>query len=254
MILIPDNILTQYDATLLKRSVPATCHASYKKWLRYYLDFCGKYTVPDSKSDRVRLFIDKLRDKKQTPEQQKQAAHAVALYFESRQKAGDPARRHPVTQKHVAPVHQKRPSPEGSGGGPVSFVQSSDWEKVHVDLSAEIKTRHYSPKTLKAYALWTRQFQRFLRNRPPQELSSVEVKEYLPHLAVQGKVSAATQNQAVTARLFLFRQVLKQDFGDHRDMPRARRTRYLPVVLARQEIEAVLKHLSPPSDLVVKRL
>jgi len=76
MILIPDNILTQYDAILLKRSVPATCHASYKKWLRYYLDFCGKYMVPDSKSDRVRLFIDKLWDKKQTPEQQKQAAHA----------------------------------------------------------------------------------------------------------------------------------------------------------------------------------
>ena len=79
MILIPDNILTQYDAILLKRSVPATCHASYKKWLRYYLDFCGKYMVPDSKSDRVRLFIDKLWDKKQTPEQQKQAAHAVKV-------------------------------------------------------------------------------------------------------------------------------------------------------------------------------
>src|SRR5712692_5030145 len=254
MILIPDNILTQYDAILLKRSVPATCHASYKKWLRYYWDFCGKYPVPDSKSDRVRLFIDKLRDKKQTPEQQKQAAHAVALYCESLQKAGDPARRHPVTEKHVAPVHQKRPSPEGSGGGPVSFVQSSDWEKVHVDLSAEIKTRHYSPKTLKAYALWTRQFQRFLRYRPPQEVSSVEVKEYLPHLAVQGKVSAATQNQAFNARLFLFRHLFIKDCGDHRDIPRARRTRYLPVVLARQGIEDALKHLSPPSDLVIKRL
>ncbi|MBI3801891.1 MAG: integron integrase [Deltaproteobacteria bacterium] len=254
MILIPDNILTQYDATLLKRSVPATCHASYKKWLRYYLDFCGKYTVPDSKSDRVRLFIDKLRDKKQTPAQQKQAAHAVALYCESLQKAGDPAPRHPVMQKHVAPVHQKRPSPEGSGGGPVSFVQSSDWEKVHVDLSAEIKTRHYSPKTLKAYALWTRQFQRFLRNRPPQELSSVEVKEYLTHLAVTCKVSASTQNQAFNALRFLFRHVLQKDFGAHRDIPRARRTRYIPVVLSRQEIEAVLKHLSPPYDLAVKLL
>jgi site-specific recombinase XerD len=133
-------------------------------------------------------------------------------------------------------------------------VQSSDWEKVHVDLSAEIKTRHYSPKTLKAYALWTRQFQRFLRNRPPQELSSVEVKEYLTYLAVKCKVSASTQNQAFNALLFLFRHVLKKDFGDHRDIPRAKRTKYIPVVLARQEIEAVLKHLSPPYDLVVKLL
>jgi len=52
----------------------------------------------------------------------------------------------------------------------------------------------------------------------------------------------------------LFRHVLKRDFGDHRDIPRARRTRYIPVVLSRQEIEAVLRHLSPPYDLVVKLL
>ncbi len=291
MLLIPDHILTQYDATLLKRSIPALQHAVYKKWLRYYLDFCGKYPVPDSKAERVRLFIDKLREKKQTSEQQKQAAHAVALYFELLQQAGEPAPRPPVTEKLVAPVPQKRlsledagggpvslqqagePAPrppvteklvapvpqkrlslEDAGGGPVSLVQSSGWEKVHGDLAAEIKTRHYSPKTLKAYALWTRQFQRFLRSRPPQELSSVEVKAYLTYLAVKCNVSASTQNQAFNALLFLFRHVLKQDFGDHRDIPRARRTKYIPVVLARQEIDAVLKHLSPPYDLVVKLL
>jgi integron integrase len=85
-------------------------------------------------------------------------------------------------------------------------------------------------------------------------LSAAEVKAYLTHLAVKRKVSASTQNQAFTALLFLFRQVLKKEFGDHRDIPRARRTKYLPVVLSRQEIEAVLKQLSPPYDLVVKLL
>lgn len=155
----------------------------------------------------MRLFMDKLREKEQTSEQQKQAAHAVALYCELLQQAGEPAPRHPVTEKPVAPVPQKRLSLEDAGGGPVSLVQSFGWEKVHGDLAAEIKTRHYSSKTLNAYALWTRQFQRFLRSRPSQELSSVEVKAYLTYLAVKCNVSTSTQNQAFHALLFLFRHV-----------------------------------------------
>src|SRR4030067_3418897 len=82
MQLIPSDIWEQYSAVLKKRAVPVTLHADYRKWLRYYLDFRGKYTLPDSKSEQVRLFIQKLREKKQTPEQQKQAAHALSLYFE----------------------------------------------------------------------------------------------------------------------------------------------------------------------------
>jgi hypothetical protein len=76
MLNIPDNILVQYEA-VLREKVPAVyLHGYYKKWLRYFLDFCGKYSVPDSTSDQVRLFIEKLREKKQTPEQQEQAVHA----------------------------------------------------------------------------------------------------------------------------------------------------------------------------------
>jgi hypothetical protein len=74
--------LTQFEAVLKKRAVPVARHADYRKWLRYYLDFRGKYTLPDSKSEHVRLFIEKLQKKNQTHEQQKQAAHALYLYFE----------------------------------------------------------------------------------------------------------------------------------------------------------------------------
>jgi integron integrase len=67
-------------------------------------------------------------------------------------------------------------------------------------------------------------------------------------------VSASTQNQAFNSLLFLFRHALKRDFGDHKDVPRAKRSSYIPVVLTRQEIDAVLQHLKPPYDLVVKLL
>lgn len=83
MISISPDILAQYDAVLNKRAIPLSRHSDYKKWLRYYLDYCEKYPVPDSKSERVRLFVEKLREKKQSGEQQNQAAHAVSLYFET---------------------------------------------------------------------------------------------------------------------------------------------------------------------------
>jgi len=75
--------LTQFEAVLKKRAVPAARHADYKKWLLYYLDFRSKYTLPDSKSEHVRLFVEKLKKKNQMPEQQKHAAHAISLFFES---------------------------------------------------------------------------------------------------------------------------------------------------------------------------
>lgn len=82
MITIPDDILVQHEVALKKGAIAASRQAEYRKWLRYYLDFCAKYQPPDSESERVRLFIEKLRKKKQTPELQQQAAHAVSLYFE----------------------------------------------------------------------------------------------------------------------------------------------------------------------------
>jgi integrase len=131
---------------------------------------------------------------------------------------------------------------------------SPAWDKVISDLSNEIKTRHYSRKTLKAYAEWIRKFQYFLHNKLPEELSEADVKAFLTYLAVECKVAASTQNLAFNSLLFLYRHILKKDFGDHKDVPRAKKSKYIPVVLSRREIDAVLKHLSYPYALVVKML
>lgn len=131
---------------------------------------------------------------------------------------------------------------------------SPDWDKVIDGLATEIKTRHYSRKTLKAYADWSRKFQSFLKNKFPSELSATDVKTYLTHLAVNCNVSSSTQNQAFNAILFLYRHVLKKDFGDHSDIPRAKKSKDIPVVLSRKEIDGVIKFLGYPYDLVVKLL
>ena len=295
---IPDDIGEQYSAVLKKRTVPVSRHADYRKWLRYYLDFHSKYPLPDSRSEHVRLFIQKLREKKQTPEQQKQAAHALSLYFEILRKMDNetpPAQINtekavkatsPSTHPPTPPLLRENLSnnlsraeattrsslhavsgdlgensvPTPSAGKRynewrcLEKSRSPAWDKIIDDLAAEIKTRHYSRKTLKAYADWSRKFQSYLRNKPPDELSATDVKVYITYLAVNCKVSASTQNQAFNALLFLFRHILKKDFGDHKDIPRAKKSKYIPVVLSRKEIDAVLKKLGHPYALAVKLL
>lgn len=78
----PTTLFTEYVTHLKNRKIPPARFSEYKKWLRYYLDFCAKYQVPDIRSEQVRLFCEKLMSKKQTEAQRKQAAHAVSLYFE----------------------------------------------------------------------------------------------------------------------------------------------------------------------------
>ncbi len=253
---IPSDILTQFEAILIKKVSPVSLRADYKKWLRYYFDFLSKYPLPDSRPEQVRLFIQKLREKKQTPVQQKQAAHALSLYFESLQKIDNktpPAQIN--TEKIVmATTPSKLSSSRYNKWRCFEKTGSPAWDKIIDNLAAEIKMRHYSRKTLKAYADWTRKFQGFLHDKLPDELSDTDVKAYLTYLAVKCKVAASTQNQAFNAILFLYRHILKKDFGDHKDIPRAKKSKYIPVVLSRREIDAVLKHLSHPYDLAVQLL
>ncbi|MBF8276983.1 MAG: integron integrase [Candidatus Brocadiaceae bacterium] len=74
MLTIPDNILTSFEAILNKRAVAPAQRADDKKWLRYFLDFCARHTVTAARLDYMRSFIDKLREKRQTPAHQEQAA------------------------------------------------------------------------------------------------------------------------------------------------------------------------------------
>jgi hypothetical protein len=79
---VPISILNSFETILEDRRIPTAQRANYRKWLRYFWDFCAKYPVPEARSDQVRLFTDKLREKKQTPFQQNQEAHAISLYFQ----------------------------------------------------------------------------------------------------------------------------------------------------------------------------
>lgn len=240
--------------------MPLGSFGDYRKWLRYYFDFSSKYPESRGRSEQVRKFLEKLRDKNQSEAQRRQAAHAISLYFEM-QREEEPPQCNEIPssppQRSTCIVPQSPPRQRKSYYSEAGYQEKSDspeWDEVLGKLAAEIKVRHYSRKTLKTYALWSRKFQRFLKNKPPQELSTADVKEYLTYLAVKCNVAASTQNQAFNSLLFLFRHGLKREFGELRDVPRAKKSLYVPVVLSREEIDAILKHLSHPFSLVVNLL
>ena len=106
-----------------------------------------------------------------------------------------------------------------------------------------LRLRHYSRRTEEAYVAWVRRYVRYHGMRNPAELGADEVGRFLSHLAVQGNVSAATQNQALAALLFLYHDVLGIRLDAVVPSVRAKERRRMPVVLTRREVEAVLKRM-----------
>ncbi|RPI50173.1 MAG: integron integrase [Acidobacteria bacterium] len=117
-----------------------------------------------------------------------------------------------------------------------------------------IRVRHYSRRTEEVYVTWIRRFIGFHSMRHPREMGAAEVRAFLGWLAVRRRVSASTQNQALSAVLFLYRGVLQVDLGDVGQVPRARTPVRVPVVLTAAEVRAVFAHLSGVPWLVVALL
>ncbi len=110
-------------------------------------------------------------------------------------------------------------------------------------VHSAVRTRHYSRRTEKAYLGWIVRFISFNRGRDPRELGADQVKEFLSRLAVNGNVAASTQNQAFSALLFLYRDVLGAKLQGLETTERAKRPERLPQVLSAGEVRAVLSHL-----------
>ena len=106
-----------------------------------------------------------------------------------------------------------------------------------------IRTKHYSIQTEEAYVQWIRRFILFHNKRHPKDMGAKEVGQVLSDLAVTRQVAASTQNQALSALLFLYRQVLGVELPWLDDVVRAKRPLHLPVVLTRDEVRAVPQRL-----------
>ncbi|MCA9469270.1 MAG: integron integrase, partial [Nitrospira sp.] len=127
---------------------------------------------------------------------------------------------------------------------------SSVLAPVLVDLRVALQARHYSKRTEQAYGHWVATFLHFHQGRQPAEMAEPEINAFLTHLAVKEKVSASTQNQALAALLFLYRQVIGRNVGDLGEVIRARKPERLPVVMTREEVKVVLGNLTGEKWLI----
>lgn len=110
-------------------------------------------------------------------------------------------------------------------------------------LRLALRSRHYSRRTEKTYVMWVKRLILFHNVRRPADMAAPEVNAFLTHLAVEGPVGASTQNQALSALLFLYRHVIGREIGDLGQVVRARKPKRLPVVMTRDEVQAVLDQL-----------
>ncbi len=115
--------------------------------------------------------------------------------------------------------------------------------KLLDQVRGKIRLKHYSLRTEQAYSDWIRRYIRFHGTRHPREMGAAEVESFLTHLAVEGKVAASTQNQAKSALLFLYKEVLESELPWLDNVEQAKAPKRLPVVLTRAEVQALLTRL-----------
>jgi integrase len=126
--------------------------------------------------------------------------------------------------------------------------------KILDQVRALMRMRHYSYETEKRYVYWMRQFFFFHKLRHPKEMGSKEIEAFLTYLAVERNVSASTQNQALAALLFLYREVLKTDLTWLENFTPAKKSKHVPVVLTKEEVNLVLSRLSGTNWIIANLL
>lgn len=111
-----------------------------------------------------------------------------------------------------------------------------------------LRLKHYSIRTERAYVDWIKRFILFHQKHHPAEMGTDEIRRFLSHLATDGRVAAATQNQALCALLFLYRDVLGVELPCVEGIERAKRPVRVPVVLTRAEAELICRRCAAPTD------
>lgn len=141
-------------------------------------------------------------------------------------------------------MSMQNPSSSSSGNSPKLLDQVRD----------KIRLKHYSIRTEQAYTDWIKRYILFFGKRHPRDMGAREVEQFLTHLAVNGKVAASTQNQAKAALLFLYKEVLAIELPWLDNVEQAKAPKRLPVVLNRDENQAILLRLSGTPHLIASLL
>jgi len=243
----------------------------FPKILSKFAKFAGQ--DPDSpldcEVDTVVAFLQFMRDAKQPSWQRLQAARAIEFYCQTLLKTPQQelkpviAKLEELTRRDSALAISK-PSREKAtlrdsnfdhlhklGDGEIGKIDSKE-PLIVQEMRKLMRVRHYARRTEMAYVGWVSRFLKFLGKTTVQEATAFEIREFLSDLATTGQVAASTQNQAFSALLMLFRDVMKREI-DFLESERAKRPERVPVVLTMDEVHRVFQFLGG-RDLLFGRL
>jgi site-specific recombinase XerD len=215
----PKKDITQGEAYLRALSlaaVPEEKKQWYVRWIDRFEAFLGEKPLDAADREDAEAFIASLGRRPGTePWQIRQATDAVRILLTT------------VFSKSWLP--RGSVSPGGGGGDPLDLLETI------------CRSRHYSPRTERAYAHWARRFLAFCRERGIDAPDTDACRAFLEHLVLVGRVAAATQAQALNALAFYFNQVAGTGLGDLGNFEKSKRARRLPVVLTRQEVNRLFE-------------
>ena len=232
------SVLADFEKFLSKLgSIPQDKIRFYIHWVRRFLKSCN-YQLDNINTQHVSQYLDSLdADEKIADWQVRQAADAVILYVQK------------YLKRPLQPITSlARDSREKSA----DQKRSLPWQQTLDEAKNVIRLRHYSLSTEKTYLGWMGRFKIYMNDHEPHLLEANDMKKYLTHLAVHGRVSASTQNQAFNALLFLYRHILHVEMDDFTSVARAKRKINLPAVLSRDEVKKILSSLDGPYLLMAQ--
>ena len=198
-----------------KGAVPEKQIPYYVKWVTNCYAICKCPADKILAADQKKQFLEMLENSREDW-QVKQAEQALRLYtfFISR--------------------YGQRPEPTNDEG--------KLWNQIIENMIKVMRLKHLSLNTEKTYTGWSRQFQGFVNGKAPTDLSTDDIRSFLSYLAVERKIAASTQNQALNSVLFLFRHGLGKQVEELHAV-RARKKRRLPVVFSTEEVVQVFEHM-----------
>ncbi len=258
----------RYLAVLDHNGVKSSAARGYVQRVEEYREARKGRKLLDHRPDDVVSYLQAVgRDKRLESWQMRQVVHALQLlfcnllavpwygeidwnYWKAAFRELEPE--HPTVARQNRPIGEVAKAASQREKRSESALQAIREEHCGVleRLLTEIRRRHYSIRTEQVYELWVCRFIAFHKNEAPTTLGKEAVIAFLEYLAVQRNVAASTQNQALNALVFLYKQVLDQPLEDLGDFARAKRPKRLPVVLSQSEAKALIESLTGATHLM----
>lgn len=178
---IPENIDAIFSRRMKNAGLVISLQNEFRKWLRFYLDFCSKYYLDPANHETPAQFMQKLNEKGQSPEKQKQAAQSVKVYLD-------------IIASETIKTEKSKVKDTDSIAHSDAHIENTRWTAIFNSLNEAIRIRNYSKKTFRTYAGWINRFGWFVNFKNTEEIVIDDVKQFLTDLAVNRNVAATTQN------------------------------------------------------------